>query len=343
MMSSLVGLAAATEEDTSTKVTPVTLVKAIQKTMVLTTNVRGDIESPSAPHIAAKVSAEVVSMKVEEGMSVVEGQLLAELDNEAFKIDEESASADIQRMLVLIENQQRIIKRNKELIVKKMISQSTVDNAVTALKQFQAELSSARTKLKKARYQLSHTRITSPVAGVIQQRTVSKGDYVKPGTLLFHIVSTGKLRARLYFPDILVKSIDLGMRVTLIKGDKKVVGGVSSLRPMLEHGSRALHALVDFENEGNWRPGSSISAEVVLGEHALAIVIPERSLVRRPAGVVVYRLTGDKVSEQIVTVGMKQKGLIEVTSGVSVGDSIVLDGAAWLTDGARVQIMDAAL
>ncbi|WP_177421132.1 efflux RND transporter periplasmic adaptor subunit [endosymbiont of Lamellibrachia barhami] len=338
-LSTLVSAAPA-EDSLPPKSTPVTMVKAIQTTMISTTMVRGEIESPSTPHIAAKVSAEAVSIKVDEGMHVESGQLLAKLDDETFRISEEIASAEIQRLQILIDNQQRILKRNKELFEKKLASQSVLDDALTALKQSQAELISASAKLKEARYQLSHTRVTSPVEGVIQQRTVSKGDYVKPGTLLFQIVSTDSLRARLYFPEPLAASIHLGMKVELTQGRKTVSGEVNRIRPMLEDSNRALHALVDFKNEGNWKPGSSIVARVILDEHKQAVAVPEKTLVRRPVGVVIYRIKDDTVTEQVVTTGLKQGDLIEVTSGLSAGDSIVLDGAAWLTDGARVEIQE---
>ncbi len=329
-------------EDVSvSQATPVTVVDAIQIPMISASIVRGEIESPSTPHIAAKVAAEIVSIEIDEGMQVQSGDLLAELDDEAFKIAEESANANIQRMQVLITNQQRILKRNTELIGKKLISQSALDDAITAVKQSQAELIGAKARLKEARYQLSHTKIISPIDGVVQQRTVSLGDYVKPGDLLFQITSTDNLRARLYFPETLVASVHLGMQVELTQRNKTVMGKVSRIRPMLEDGNRALHVLVEFQNKAHWKPGSSIVARVILEEHAQAVAVPEKVLVRRPAGVVVYRIEEHRAVQQIVTTGLKQGNLIEVTSGLSTGDTIVLDGAAWLTDGASVEIQEA--
>ena len=329
------------KESASPKGTPVTVVKAIETSMTSATVVRGEIESPSTPHIAAKVAAEVISVRVDEGMQVQSGQLLAELDDETFSIAREIASADIQRLEVLIENQQRQLKRNKDLIDRKVTSQSALDDATTALKQSQAELISARARLKEASYQLSHTRIVSPVDGVVQQRTVSMGDYVKVGALLFQIASTDRLRARIYFPETLAASVHPSMKIELTQNGKTVTGEINRMRPMLEESNRALHALVSFNNEDNWKPGSSIVARAILAEHARAVAVPEKTLVRRPAGTVVYRVNDATVTQQIVTTGLKQGDLIEVTSGLSAGDVIVLDGAAWLTDGAAVQIQQA--
>ena len=319
---------------------PVTVVQAKVTTVILATTVRGNIESLNTPQIAAKVSAEVMEVDVDEGIAVESGQLLATLDNEAFRLSEEAAKADIKRLQVTVKHNKRTLKRDKDLIDKKLISESKLDDADTALQQSQAELVSAKTRLKEAQYRLSHTRILSPVTGVIQQRSISKGDYVNSGDPLFQIVTTDKLRARLFFPETLADVIEPGMDVELTHEDETVAGKVSRLRPKLEEGNRALHVLVDFDNEYGWKPGSSASARVILEQHANAIVVPERALVRRPAGLVLYRVENSHVSENVVITGLTQDALTEVVSGINAGDTIVLDGAAWLTEGASVEIQE---
>jgi len=330
-------------EKQSSRVTPVTSVKVMQAEMLETTLVRGEIESPNTPRTAAKVAAEVVKVNVDDGMVVSSGQLLAELDDEAFIIAEERANADIQRLQALKENQQREVKRSKELYGKKLISQSVYDDSQTMMKQIQAELVGAKARLKEVRYKLSHTKIISPVNGVIQQRHVSIGDYVKVGNPMFHIVSMEQLRARIYLPDSLGSVIEVAMPVQLIHGEQKVDGVISALRPMMENGNRALHALVTFENQNNWKPGSSISAKIILRQLPEATVVPIKALVHRPAGIVLYKIVGNIAIEQKVTTGLKQGNRIEITSGVKIGDSIVLDGATWLSNGAIVEVKQSGI
>jgi len=330
--------AANANEKSIIKVTPVTVTQAINSSMIKTTVVRGEIESPNTPFLAAKVAAQVASVEVDDGMPVLKGQLLAALDDEAFTIAAEKASANIQRLVALAENQQREVKRSNELFAKKLISQSVLDDALTAMKQLQAELLAAKADLKEAQYQLSHTKIISPVNGVIQQRLISTGDYAKVGNSMFQIVSLDNIRARIYFPDSLAALITIGMQVSLTKESDAIQGVITQIRPMLENGTRALHGLVEFDNSKQWKPGSSISAKIELAKNLVAIAIPTRALVRRPAGIVVYRVLGNKVTEQLVSTGLNQNDLTEITEGLKVGDDIALDGAAWLTDGAIISI-----
>tara|TARA_R110001599_G_C12273572_1_gene661771 strand:+ start:6000 stop:7082 length:1083 start_codon:yes stop_codon:yes gene_type:complete len=319
---------------------PVTQVKASQMNMISLTKVRGEIESPEKPNIASKLDAEVIAVMFDEGMSVKAGSLLARLDSEEFQIAEEKAKANIERIQALIEGQQRELKQNQNLLRKRLISQSAVDDAVTALKQSEAELLVTKASLKNVRYQLSHSRITSPINGKIQKRNVSKGDYVKKGDLLFQLASTENLRARLFFPESLANSIHLGMDVKLTGSGQTTMGKINRIRPMLEDGNRALHALVEFPNNEQWKPGASVVAQVSLETHENAVTVPEKTLVRRPAGMVVYKINGDTVSEHLVTTGLKEGNMVEIRSGLNSGDMIVLDGAAWLTDGVSISIQD---
>lgn len=329
---------AAAPQGNGPKGTPVTAVKAVLADMTEVTNVQGQIESLNAPRISAKVAAEVVSVNVEEGTHVETGQLLAELDDQSFKIAEENADSAIQRLQALIANQQKELNRREDLAAKNVTSQSALDEARTALKLSQAELVGAKARLKEARYQLSHTKIVSPTSGTIQQRAISKGDYVSMGTLLFQIANTEDLRARLFFPETMSSTVRTGMTVRIKKDGETTEGKIGNLRPMLEPGSRALHALVDLKNEHDWKPGASITALVKLAERPQSVVIPAKALVRRPAGLVVYLLNGDTVTEQTVETGIKQGELIEVRSGVKAGDTVVQDGAYWLTDKAKVAV-----
>jgi len=327
-------------------ITPVTVVKVVAKTLLSTTNVRGQIETLTKPSVAAKVAAEVSNVYFIEGESVKQGQVLAELDAEAFIIDKEIASANITYLTVLIENEQRLLQRNKDLFNKKMISQAVLDNSETALKQSNAQLLSAKAKLRKAIYRLSHTKIISPINGIVQTQLVSKGDYVKIGNDLFFLVSTDDIYARLYFPETMVDQIKLNMPVTLIRQQtgkvEQINGTIEQVRPMLETSNRALLTLVKFTNTHQWKIGSSIQAEVMLSQHQNAITIPTQALVRRPNGLVVYKVIANtnKVIEQLVTTGLTQHKTIEILSGLTLNDEVVLDGAGWLTDGSTIDIVE---
>lgn len=325
--------------------TPVSQVKVARADISLLTRVQGGIESVAAPRIMSKVPAEVLKVLVEEGDAVTEGQVLAELDDEGFRLDKVAAEADIKRLQVLLANQRKTLQRDESLTASKLVSEAILDDARAAVDQTLAQLASAQSRLDKAEYQLSHCKVLSPISGLVQQRSISRGDYVNPnspnGSTLFQLVDVRHLRARLLFPETLIPQIRIGTQVELIKGRLRLKAKISQLRPMLESGNRALQALVDFDNEVGLRPGESISAEVVLNSSPKALVVPEETLVQRPAGLVAYRLCDDKAEEVVVRTGIREQGRVEILEGLAEGDVLALDGAAFLTQGAEVEIKGA--
>lgn len=330
------------EEDNAVRAIPVTTVRVETANLREITHVRALIESVSAPTLHGKVAAEVVEILVDEGDPVRRGQVLARLDDEGFRLDKEAAEADIARLQAALANQLLTLERDRKLFKKGLIPDDKLDASRTAVKQTRASIVHAKALLKKAEYQLSHTVIKAPVDGIVQARMVSVGDYLNPmspaSKPLFQIVDTHHLRARLYFSDTLAARLRSGLPVTLIQGADRVETQISQLLPMIDEASLAKIALADFDNVRHWPPGLHISADVALAEHRGVPAVPEGVLVRRPSGLVVYRLAPDgKTVRQVrVKVGIRQKDRVEILAGLEAGDQVVLDGAAYLSDGVKV-------
>jgi hypothetical protein len=104
-------------------------------------------------------------------------------------------------------------------------------------------------------------------------------------------------------------------------------------------GNRALDAIVRFDAEGRaFRGGGSVNARVVIGVKRDALMVPEQSIVLRPAGKVVYVVNNERVTQRIVETGLRQDGLQEIVKGLAPGELIATDGAGFLSDGAAVTI-----
>lgn len=323
---------------------PITVTTATVSTLEVTITAMGDLESPEKPMIAAEIAGRILNLTVDEGDTVAEGQILAELDTEAYQIQLEQANAELPRLTALINNQQVTLKRFQDLLKQRSVAQSELDKAQTELAISQAQVVGAQARIKEVRYYLAKSQIVNPVNGVVQQRFVSKGDYVKPGDRLFQIVVTDKLRARLFLPETVATQarLDLPVRLSLglVEGtaEPTITATISRLRPMLEPSNRALEVLVDFSNDHHWKPGYSAKGVLVLEQRPNAVLVPETSLVRRPAGEVVYLISENHAKQRVVQTGLRKGELIEILTGLKAGESIALDGAGFLSDGALINL-----
>lgn len=313
-----------------------TAVAARERVDAIETTV-GRVEATASPALAAETSGRVVRLLVDGGSVVRRGQVLAELDGEPQRLAVASARASVERLEALLANQQRTVKRYQELR-SKAVSESMLEEALAQQSARQAELNDARARLAEAEYRLDRTRIKSPVDAVVERRLISEGDFVSPGTPIVTIVGKESMRVVLPFPERLSGQLRPGLSVTLeppARPGTTVAGTVTEVRPMVGTNNRAVEALVDLPAGSDWPAGGSVTARIVLASRD-GVVVPTASVVRRPAGDVVYVVTGEKAAERKVTVGIRDSQRAEILSGVEPGETVVVSGAGFLTDGALV-------
>lgn len=319
--------------------TPVTTALSSSERVDAVETTVGRLEANASPALAAETSGRVVRLYVDGGSVVRKGQVLAELDGEPQRLAVASARATVERLEALLVNQQRTVRRYEELR-SQAVSESMLEEAVAQQSARQAELNDARARLAEAEYRLDRTRIKSPEDAIVERRLISVGDYVSPGTPIVTIVGSGRMRAVLPFPERLSGQLRPGLAVTLDQPSRPgetVTGTISEVRPMVGTNNRAVEALVDLPGDVAWPHGGSVTARVVFASRD-GVVVPAASVVRRPAGDVVYVVAGDKVAERKVTVGIRTSERAEILAGVDAGETVVLSGAGFLTDGALVTV-----
>jgi RND family efflux transporter MFP subunit len=274
------------------------------------------------------------------GQKVKQGQLIATLDAADYTMQRSEAQAEVGRIQALIENQAKTVTRNQALVDKKFISQNAVDNEIAQQNVLKQQLDAAKARVGSINHNSNKTRVIAPVSGVIEKKLVDTGDFVRVGDPIVQIVSKQKLRAHLPFPEQIGAQLKAGLKVRLSTptSNKTVESTIHELKPMITEGSRTIDVIADVVNEPDWQPGASVTGIVILGEQVAALMIPEQSLVLRPAGEVVYIVRNNVAYQAVVKTGARQNGWIEVQEGLQPNDTVVVDGAGFLTDKAPVSI-----
>lgn len=326
------------------KPTLVTVTQVKNQAVETTETAIGSLEGLISPTVAAELAARVLKMHVTAGQSVKQGELLATLDASDFGMQRNEQQAEVARIQALIDNQAKVVARNQTLVDKKFISQNVVDNDVAQQNVLKQQLAAARARAGSINHNSSKSKIVAPVSGVIEKRLVGAGDFVRVGDPIVQIISTQKLRAHLPFPEHIGSKLKPGLKVRLSSptSEQPVESVIHELKPMITEGSRTVDVIADISNAANWQPGASVTGTVILGEQSAAMMIPEQSLVLRPAGEVVYLVRNNVAYQAIVKTGLRQNGLIEVLDGLQANDVVVVDGAGFLTDKADVSIQSSS-
>jgi RND family efflux transporter MFP subunit len=167
---------------------------------------------------------------------------------------------------------------------------------------------------------------------------------VNVGDPIVQIISKQRLRAHLPFPEHIGAQLKPGLKVRLTSptSNKTVETVIHELKPLITEGSRTVDVIADVVDQEGWQPGASVNGTVVLGELASALMVPEQSVVLRPAGTVVYVVRDNIAHQAVVKTGLNQDGMVEIVEGLNANDMVVVDGAGFLTDKTKVTVETSA-
>lgn len=303
----------------------------------------GQVESKMAPRVAAEVDGRVVAVAVDVGQHVTQGDVLARLDDKDFRLNRDASQAETRRLEALITSQGRQVERLRDMVKNNFTTESVLEDAAAQLEALKEQLKAAQARLEVAQRNLERTVIRAPVAGQVEQRSIDVGDYVKSGTPVFQLATRDLLRVQIPFPETLAAQLRSGLTVQLISPtapDTVITGQVSEILPMIGSASRAVQLVVEVRNPGDWQPGSSINAYLILEEYPDAVTVPETSVVRRPAGEVVYVIKEGKAEQRVVGTGIRRQGQVQILRGIAAGETVAVDGAGYLTDKAPVAVQE---
>ncbi len=303
----------------------------------------GRVRSRSAPTLAAEVEGRITRVTVDTGDPVEAGQLLARIDASVLELRHDAALASIERLQVHIENSRRRVERLESLSARNLASQTQMDDAREQLAAFRADHKAASAQLAIIDDLLNKTNITAPVAGVIQQRLVSEGDFVNPGRPMFEITQPDSLQAWLPYPETDALKIRIGQQVLIdspMAPGQVIPGRITELQPSIGTGSRAVMAIINLADRGDLRPGATVNGRVLVETRSNAVMVNIMSVVRRPAGDVVYVIEAGRARAIPVTTGWHDGLFVEIQSGLSGDETIATDGAGFLGDGALVKLTE---
>lgn len=331
------------EESKASEAPPATLVTVTQassRNLEIFEQTIGSMESLIDPGVGAEVPAKVLKIFAHAGQEVKKGQLLAILDATDYALQKREGEAEIARIETLLANQGRVVERNQRLVQKNFISQNALEDASTQQSALREQLEAARARVASIEHNSAKTQVLSPIDGRVEKQIVSPGDFVKQGDSLFQLIGTQKLRAHLPFPESIAAKLRPGQTVRLstptVPG-KVYTTTIKEIKPLIGS-NRAVDIIADVVDQSGWQGGASVNGSVILGEHAQAVVVPEASVVLRPAGEVVYVIKDKTAAQRIVKTGLRQEGLVEITAGLVAGETVAVDGAAYLTDKAPVSV-----
>ncbi|MBN11465.1 MAG: hypothetical protein CMI17_00440 [Opitutaceae bacterium] len=292
------------------------------------------LETESSVEIFAETSGLILEVHVEEGDSVVAGQILALMENVEEGVDAEEAEARY-------EHQKANFKRTEDLYGRKLINQQEYDNAKFDLEQM-------RLRFERAKIQLENTIVRSTVSGVVTERNTQAGRRVATNRAMFSIMNLDELFANVNIPGQHMLSIEQGLQAVI---DSDLIEGVrydafvKLVSPIVDPESGTFKAKVAVSKLNGMPiyPGMFVNVRVIVDTSDDAVLIPKEAIVHEGDLKYIFKVQNGKAKKTLLQEGYSNVGFIQATSDIVKGDLVIVMGQSALKDGANVKIVKEAV
>jgi RND family efflux transporter MFP subunit len=233
----------------------------------------------------------------------------------------------------------------EEIESRQKSAQASYDLAVQEARTLAGSVRQYRASSELANKKLQDSHIRAPLSGYIKDRSVEEGQYVKAQTPVMTIVNVDPLRARLAIPEKMAKWISVGQTVTVsveAYPDRTFTGKISRINPAVEEQTRSFQAEALIENhEGLLKPGFYVKASIPTTKTEQVLSVPQQALSYSYGVYSVYVVSDNKLELKEVKIGDRVGDRVEILSGISQGQSVVLPAkeGVLLREGAAVEIV----
>lgn len=212
-----------------------------------------------------------------------------------------------------------------------------------ALKSAKGQLTSAEGKYLGAEAQVSYSQLKSPLNGVVTDRSLFAGETAPAGTPLITIMDTSSLLAKVHIAQRVAQRLALGDDATItVPGiEKSIPAKVTLISPALDPGSTTIEVWLRVDNRNSTlKVGTPVHVTVTGRTVADALKIPSAALLTAQDGSKSVMVVGadDTSHRKPVEVGIQDADDIQILTGISASDTVVIGGAYGLEDGTKVKI-----
>lgn len=307
----------------------------------------GVIEAWQTMNIMPEIGGRIAKIYVEEGDRVQKGQLLAELDTRATRLQMEQAEAAVAVAQANYNDAEKNKERMERLIQENAVSEQQYEKVRLAFEAAQAQLDQAKAALNLAKYNLDVSIMEAPFSGVVASKNAEVGDVINPmmggfsptsGVVTLMDFSRVKIEADVSQQDaVRIKKGQPASMVVSALPERSFPGRVSVVNLTADPATKKFHVEVTVDNpELLLRPNTFGEIMIEVSSHDDALVIPQNAILENKYVFIVNE--DNTVRKQDVDLGLENTKMVEILSGVQLGDRVVVEGSYGLDDGTKIEI-----
>lgn len=338
--------AAATPEAQPVTVGPENLVVVSAQPLTAGPAFSGTLRHEREASVRAQMAGSVLQTYADQGQSVAGGAVLARIEaggNDDAYLSARSAVTAAQNSYSIAT---RELERARRLHEAGAIAERELEMARAAVTNSRAMLADARSRMASAAKQLGNATVRAPFAGVVGEKSVSAGDVVQPGTLLYTVVDPGSMRLEAAIPVEQLTDVRVGLPVKFTVsgyGTREFLGRVTRVSPVVDPVTRQVQIVASIPNAGRALVGGLQATGRLATSTRNGLVAPDGAIDERGSTPSVLRLKRGVAERVTVTLGVRDEAgeLVEITAGLLAGDTLLVGAARGITPGTPVRIVAA--
>ena len=328
---------------------PVSVDKVSTADVPVVVDALGTVTPLSTVTVRPQVTGPIVRIAFKEGQMIEKGGLLAQVDPRPYQAALDQAIAQLGRDQAALAGARTDLVRYKQLLAQNSVAQQTYSDELATVHQNEAAVEADKAAIETARLNLSYTRITSPVSGLVGLRQVDLGNLVQQNQTTPIVTVTQMRPMSVLFT---VPENDLSQILERAGGERKLAveawdqrsqhliatGTLASVDNQINISTGTLQLRALFDNsDSKLFPNEFVNVKLVLDTLKNQIVVPGAAVQNGPSSNFVYVVKPDHtVSMRAVMTGPTDGNDIAILKGLTRGETVVTDGADQLRDGAKV-------
>jgi RND family efflux transporter MFP subunit len=302
--------------------------------------------------IYARTNGYLVKWFYDIGAKVKKGDLLAIIDTPELDKQLEQARADLASATSNLALSKTTAERWQGLVKTRSVSQQSTDQAVDNLSATQASVDSYTANVRRLEDMVSFEKVYAPFDGVITVRNTDTGWLIdagasSPSKQLFQLAQTSTLRIFVAVPEVYSRAARVGATATLTLDEfpgQTFRGRVTRTSQSIDMASRTLNTEIDVDNPTEQLlPGAYVQVHLKLPNRTRSVTIPANALLFRSEGLRVGVVRNQHAQLIPITIGVDYGSSVQVTSGLTLGDQVIVSPSDSLTSGTPVRIANPAV
>ncbi|HYM80864.1 MAG TPA: efflux RND transporter periplasmic adaptor subunit [Candidatus Limnocylindria bacterium] len=318
----------------------------------------GYVVARTKASVSAKIPGRLAYLGVSEGSRVRKGHVIARIENADYRAALQAAEATAKQIDVELVQARRDLDRARTLRADQVIAETDLERATTRVDGLAAQLNASRAQSALARANLENTNVRAPFDGTILRKDAEVGEIVAPSsagggltrTAIVTMADLGTLEVEVDVNEAYIAQVRNGQdgRITLdAYPDTSFVGRVRQVVPTADRQKATVQVKVSIlDRDPRILPEMGAKVEFVrpAGDAAAPIatvrrvMVPAEAVNRGPNGTRVWVVEGGKVDARAVEIGRTRGDRVEIRSGLSGGENLVVNPPADLEDGAKVRV-----